>query len=61
MAVELPIGDYVSDGVDFMLDNFQGLFDGISAGIEVGSSSCGWDCSSKKRRFCSIVQECGSP
>lgn len=33
MAVELPIGDYVSDGVDYMLDNFQGLFDGISAGI----------------------------
>lgn len=39
MAVELPIGDYVSDGVDFMLDNFQGLFDGISAGIEFVSGT----------------------
>ena len=39
MAVELPIGDYVSDGVDYMLDNFQGLFDGISFGIEVVSGT----------------------
>lgn len=39
MAMELPIGDYVSEGVDYMLDNFQGLFDGISTGIEYVSST----------------------
>jgi len=39
MASELPIGEYVSDAVDFMLDHFQGFFDGISAGIEFVSGN----------------------
>ncbi|MEQ9737835.1 MAG: ABC transporter permease subunit, partial [Algiphilus sp.] len=39
MARELPIGEYVSDGVDFLLDHAQGLFDGIAAGIEFVSGN----------------------
>lgn len=39
MARELPIGEYVSDGVDFMLDHAQGFFDGIAAGIEFVSGN----------------------
>lgn len=39
MVMEIPVGDVVSDGVDFMLDNFQGVFDAISTGIRFVSGS----------------------
>ena len=39
MDFELPIGDAVSDIVDFMLDHFQVVFDAISAAIRFVSGN----------------------